>query len=874
MKRIYRIVTAVLLAGMLSFGCFASQADAARKRQPKQKLQKPRKQRKSAPQPRKVVKLTPAQQAEKARKLARATLAYVQKTEPRPKMAAELNALVKRNASVDEIAKLRRRIIMSHPALNFDRLLINQTPPPLYSHNCDQYLGRHSRTGPGITILESWKDNPKPVVLLKGKLPGGATNKPKLSWDAKRIVFAFCDHTQKTPNLRRYFIYEAAIDGSSVTQITGGASDAMARWDGRQTVLIEDNDPCYLPDGGVAFVSTRMQGFGRCHNGRYTPSLLLHRVERNGSGLKQISFAEANEADPVVLPDGRMVYTRWDYINRNVVMFHMLWYTRPDGATQANFFGADTVSPWMISETAPIPNSTKVVALATGHHSFSTGCIIRIDPTVGENGSKPITRITPEIAFFEAEARNIRGCYSTPWPITEDLFLAAYSPQQLPSQGRKPADTYGIYLVDSFGGRELIYKSDTSCFSPTPLRATKAPRLIPSSLQPGAAGTGVFAVQDVYETMNDPDKLLKPGVIKSLRINEMVNQPAVWKNQPSLVRHEVAKKILGTVPVKANGSVMFTAPAGKPLQLQALDENGMAVMTMRTLVYLQPGEFRSCVGCHEQKGAAPPQASTAMRGKPIAITPPADPSYAGGFSFMRSVQPVLDRHCIKCHGLDKIEGKLDLLGTVETPRLPKGWMKSKILKVTRSYNSICNAPGQIKIAKFKGETHATRPRDYFAAASKLAPLLLKGHAKVKFTASQIAPIIDWLDVNAQYCGNYSFNRIEDRQANPAGEKALRAWIAKRFDAKLADQPFAALVNVGRPEASRILNAPLPIAAGGWGQIANGFKGASDPDYKQAVKLVTTSIQPRKHRDINGTCGRTPCICESCWVRKLAATPHK
>ncbi|MDP6543438.1 MAG: hypothetical protein QGH60_05560 [Phycisphaerae bacterium] len=871
----HRIWKAGVFVAILSLGCLVGTAVAAKKTQPKQKpkrRQKVRRQRKQ--QGPKVAKPTVAQQAYKAIVLARKTLEYVQKAEPRPKMGAELDALVKRHAAADEIGKLRRRIIMSHPALNFERLLINQNPPPAYSHNCDQYLGRHSNTGPGITILESWKDNPKPTVLLKGKLPVGATNKPKLSWDAKRMVFAFCDHTQSNKARRRYFIYEATVDGSRVTQITGTASDAMARWDSRQTVLIEDNDPCYLPDGGVAFVSTRMQGFGRCHNGRYTPSLLLHRVQRDGSDLKQISFAEANEADPVVLPDGRMVYTRWDYINRNVTMFHMLWYTRPDGTTQANFFGADTVSPWMISETAPIPNSTKVVALATGHHSFSTGCIIRIDPVVGENGSKPIKRITPEIPFFEAEARNIRGCYSTPWPITENLFLASYSPQTLPAQGRRPADTFAIYLVDSFGGRELIYKGATSCFSPTPLRPRKAPRLIPSSLQPGGRKTGVFAVQDVYETMNDPNKLIKPGVIKALRINEIVNQPAVWKNQPSLVRHEVAKNILGTVPVKANGSVMFTAPAGKPLQLQALDENGLAVMTMRTLVYLQPGEFRSCVGCHEQKGNAPPVSPMAMKGKPVAIVPPTDPSYANGFSFMRSVQPVLDRHCIRCHGLDKIDGKLDLLGTVEKPKLPKGWMKSAILKVTRSYNSICNAPGLIKIAKFKAETHTTRPRDYFAAASKLAPLLLKGHAKVKFTAREIAPIIDWLDVNSQYCGNYSFNRIEDRQADATGEKALRAWVARRFDAKLATQPFAALVNVGRPEASRILNAPLPIAAGGWGQISGGFKSKDEPDYKQAVKLVTASIQPRKYRDINGTCGREKCICKSCWVRKLASASRK
>ncbi|MCP4376366.1 MAG: hypothetical protein GY794_09355 [bacterium] len=857
MEQMYKTRTAWMMVAILSLVCLVNgETFAAKKAQAK------------------VAKLTPAQQALKAMELARTTLDYVQKSEARPKMAAELDALAKRNATADEIAKLRRRIIISHPALDFERLLINQNPPTLYSHNCDQYLGRHSRPGPGITILESWKDNPTPRLPLKGKLPPGATNKPKLSWDAKRIVFAFCDHTQRDKARRRYFIYEAAVDGSSVRQITGTSSDAMARWDGRQTAIIEDNDPCYLPDGGIAFVSTRIQGFGRCHNGRYTPSLLLHRVETDGSGLRQISFGEANETDPVVLPDGRMVYTRWDYINRNVTMFHMLWYTRPDGTTQANFFGADTVSPWMISETVAIPNSSKVVALATGHHSFSTGCIIRIDPTIGENGSKPIKRITPEIPFFEAEPGKIQGCYSTPWPINEDLFLAAYSPQILPGQGRKPEDTFAIYLVDSFGGRELIYKGGTSCFSPMPLRASKAPRLIPSSLQAGAPNTGIFAVQDVYETMNDPEKLIKPGTIKALRINEIINQPAVWKNQPSLVRHEVAKKILGTVPVKASGSVMFTAPAGKPLQLQAIDANGMAVMTMRTFVYLQPGEFRSCVGCHEQKGSAPPASPMAMKGKPLAITPPSDPSYANGFSFMRSVQPVLDRHCIRCHGLDKTEGKLDLLGTTEMPKRPRGWMSSKILKVTRSYNSICNSPDLIKTAKFKGETNSTLPRDYFAAAGKLAPLLLKGHAKVKFTAKEIAPIIDWLDVNAQYCGNYSFNRIEDRLADPAGEKALRAWLARRFDAKLAAQPFAALVNVGRPEVSRILNAPLPVAAGGWGQISGGYKSKDDPDYKQALKLVTAAIQPRKYRDINGTCGRDKCLCKSCWVRKLASAKRK
>jgi len=867
----------------------------AKRQQPKQRAQKPQKPRKKpkpTPQQPKVVKLTPAQQAAKTLELAHKTLAYVQKSAPRRAMAAQLVALTKRynaaranaealQAVTKELAALRRKIILSHPALDFDQMLVTQNPPPGYSHNCDQYLGRHSRPGPGLTVLDNWKTDPRPTVLLADKLPAGATWKPKLSWDAKRIVFTFCDHTETSKDLRRYFIYEAAVDGSWVRQITGTPHDGLERWGGRKTVLIEDGDPCYLPDGGIAFVSTRIQGFGRCHNGRYTPSLLLHRADppagqKSGpANIRQISFAEANETDPVVLPDGRMVFTRWDYINRNVTQFHMLWYTRPDGATQANFYGADTEAPWMVSSTAPIPNSKKVVALATGHHSFSTGCIITIDTTVGENGPDPIKRITPEIPFFEAEAGAIKGSYSTPWPITEDLFLAAYSPDILPKQGRTPSDTFSIYLVDSFGGREFVYKGATSSFSPTPIRPRPRPASRPSALPPVATApkTGIFAIQDIYKTENDPEGLLKRGQIKTLRINAIVGQPAVWKNQPSLIRHEVAKKILGTVPVQPDGSVVFTAPAETPLQLQALDENGMATMTMRTVVYLQRGEVRSCVGCHEPKGTAPISAAGVMRGTPATITPPESSNYTDGFSFVRSVQPALDRHCIKCHGLgEKLEAGMSLLGTAEKPKLPKGWMQSRLLNATTSYNSLLNRPGMVKAANFKREIHASRPNDYFAAASKLAPMILSGHdkAKLKLDKPSMQRLIDWLDLNIQYAGNYSFNRIEDRQADPAGEKALRAFVKQRFGAKLAAQPFAALVNVGQPDQSRILRAPMPLASGGWGQLDKGYTGAGDPDYARMIKLVEASIAPMQYRDIDGTCGRDPCVCKSCWVRKLVA----
>ena len=804
--------------------------------------------------------------------LATRTLDYVEKRKKLPRLRDEISKLSdkfnKKSMKVDELYKeisdLRRRIILSHPDLDFEKLLINQAPPTLLSHNCDQYLGMHSRKGAGPTVLTNWKTKPELKVLLKDKLPIGSVCKPKLHWNGEKMIFAFCDHTEKRSE-RRFFIYEAAVDGSWVKQLTGTINDPFERWEGRITARIEDGDPCYLPDGGIAFVSTRCQSFGRCHNGRYTPSLLLYRMNNKGQEIRQLSFGEANETDPVVLPDGRLVYTRWDYINRNVTHFHMLWYTNPDGAGQANFYGTDTVSPWMISETVPIPNSNKVVALATGHHSFSTGTVITIDPALGDNDSKPVKRITPEVPYFEAESKNIKGCYATPYPINEELFLVAYSSQKI--TGKKPEDSYGIYLVDSLGGRELIYKTNSSCFSPTPIRKTKRPRIIPSLLPVKAEMKGIYTIQNVYLTRNDPEKKITPGSIKALRINVIINQPTVCKNQPSLVRHESAKKILGTVPVNPNGSVMFNAPAGKPLQLQCLDENGIALITMRTFIYLQPGETKSCVGCHEDKASSPLGNAVAMTGEPAEIKPPESSKYNDGFSFMRSVQPVLDRHCISCHGLNKTAVEVNLLGTLVKPIVPKDWKPSRIISVTQSYNTLVNRSGIVKIAAFKKESVKSKPGDYFANASKLTELIMKNHGKIKLSRQERQRFFDWMDLNSQYCGNYSFNRVEDRVPDPDGEKTLRAYIENRFGKAISEQPYAALVNVGEPLSSRILRAPLAVDAGGWGQLKNGFQNTTDLEYQKLAKLVLDSIKPLDTNDKYGTCNSKKCQCKSCFVKE-------
>jgi len=833
--------------------------------------------------------------AQERLELARKTLQFVERSARRPEMAAELKALEKRitgdaNDGVSSAARdlfaravdLRRRIIFSHPALDFDRLLLTKRPPPALSAPGDGYYGMNNGAGPGLVILDPWRaDRPTETVLLEGKLPVGCAMQPDLSFDGKRIVFAYADHTRPRA-LRQFFLYEIGVDGTGLRQITGTDNNPLAGADGRMTVLSEDYDPCYLPDGGFAFISTRNQGGVRCHTGgRYCPTFLLYRCDADGSGVRQLSFGEANEWDPMMMPDGQVIWMRWDYINRPVIPTFGLWTTRPDGTAAGHYFGSYTPNPCRICQPRPVPGSHKIVATTAGHHTIQAGSLILIDRQIAEDGLDAITRLTPEATFPESEP-DAPVSFSTPFPLSEDLFLAAFCPDPLPaSMAQYPRhDAYGIYLVDTLGGRELIYRDpEISCFAPMPVRPRAMPPARPSLVaETGTEAKGVFHIQDIYHSTQDVPR----GTIRRLRVNELIPQPTQRVPYSSTVRFEVLKRVVGTVPVDESGSVAFEAPAGVPLQFQALDQNGMAVMTMRTFTYLQPGEQASCVGCHEPRTSSPVIRRSPAAGQVVLkLQPPAGPQYQGGLSFAKTVQPVLDRYCIDCHGLRETASEIDLLGTIDATEENIANSFRQLFPST-AYASLTGPDGMVKIAQYGGETWYSRPKDYFAHGGKFAELALENHEGVELDPQSRQRIIDWLDLNAQCYGTYSFNKDEWRRPDPAGEKALLASVRQRFGDELAGQPFAALVNVASPDESRILKAPLPIETGGWGQIERGgWQSTDDPEYKKMRQLVQAAIQPLPYHDVAGTCGRDEdCLCLSCWVRKvkeerqrrIAATP--
>lgn len=823
-------------------------------------------------------------------KLAHNTLDYVQKSKSLPAETRKLAELESRVAKagpdemvelLGEVKQLRREIILQHPDLQFEKLLLCKNPPPRAGHMCDQYLGRHSKAGKGLYVVEDWlSDQPKETCITED-FPEGYYHHPDLSYDGKRVAFAFCDMTSRENLKWRHWIYEAAIDGSGARQLTGTLADPLDRVDDRETVVIEDWDPCYLPDGRIAFVSTRSQSYGRCHGGRYVPAFLLYTMNGDGSDIRQASYGEANEWDPAVLNDGRIVFTRWDYINRHDTIYQGLWTTYPDGTRTAHYYGSYSPSPCMTADTQPIPGSSKVVCTATDHHGYTHGSIVIVDVSKGEDDWEPLQVLTPEIPFPEAKYDSLyfmseapqpsidsqrssglqsRATAMAPYPINDTLFLCSYK-----EQGR-----YHVYLIDTLGGRELIYDKD-EVSAAIPVLPRKMPRALPSALAASpTSDTGTLVIQNVYQNRHvDEKNPIEPGSIKSLRVNLIIPQPTRVHYTRGAVSNEVIKRPLGTVPVNPDGSVALEVPAGRPLQLQTLDENGLAVMTMRSFIYLHSGETQTCVGCHEQRSSSP----ISFPSKPPIVhrlrpTPGVDYDDEA-FSFVRTVQPVLDRYCIGCHGLGEktADGRRASRNYIFALTLNERLGDKKYSELPDSYKQLVSAAGP-RLALRNRETKTSTPRDYFAATSKLPQMLIEGHNGLDIDRDSLERIITWLDLNSQCYGTYLPNREEQRLADPAGEAALRAYVKQVFGEALAAQPLGALVNPKNLEESRILKGPLAEKAGGWATIDDGYLSTSDPKYVKMRELAENAYQPLPFHDIAGTCGRDPCICGNCWIREM------
>ncbi len=587
---------------------------------------------------------------------------------------------------------LRRGLILGDPLLNFERLAFvsrgtwagtrltgKGNSDNTGGHFQTQNFGFITKPGGGLWIAADWKSDPKLTEPLeqaaveagsfKGEKLSGSVHSLELSFDGQTFLFAHTFSTQNswtwTPR-STWKLFRMGVDGSHLTQLTDGP--------------FNDFDACWLPDGNIAFVSERRGGYIRCFVGLVVPSYTLHRMRADGAGLHPISFYETSEWNPSVDNDGRLVYARWDYTDREDCLGSTFWVSDPDGCNPRSPHG-NYPYPWSTRPDATahskgpgrtimaemgiraIPGSRKYVCTVAPHHGEHYGAIGIIDlsqPDPG-NGMEQMARVTPYQPFPESECADRSNYqYGTPWPLSEDLFLCT--------------SWEDLVVLDRFGNEELILaraevprarddKAMRLC-DPIPLVARLKPPTVPerSNAWPDAPKRATppasMAVMDVYNT----DIPLPPGVkIKWLRLVQafLKEDPLMDTPRIGYGDENTPRMSLGLVPVEDDGSAHFLAPPNKELILQTLDEDFRAVHSMRSVVFVHKGENLTCAGCHEPTHAAsrvPAQTPKAMRRAPS--VPAAEPLGLEPINFARHIRPILQRHRFAC--LASVEYK-DLL---------------------------------------------------------------------------------------------------------------------------------------------------------------------------------------------------------------------
>ncbi|MHC4505986.1 MAG: HzsA-related protein, partial [Planctomycetota bacterium] len=483
---------------------------------------------------------------------------------------------------------------------------------------------RNFRPNAALCIMEMEGTRAKVRTLIKD--PGGVIRDPDVSYDGKRILFAW----KKSDRQDDYHLYEMDVATEKVRQLTHGLGYA-------------DYEGCYLPNGDIVFSSSRCVQTVDCW---WTRVSNLFMCDGDGKHMRRIGYDQVHTNYPKVMDDGRITYTRWDYNDRGQLYPQPLFQMNMEGTAQTEFYGNNSWFPTTIAHARGIPGTGKVLAIATGHHSYQRGKICIVDPTKGRQEASGVQLVAP---VRETRAERIDGygqhgdLFEYPYPLNEREFLVTYSPLG----GRRPHAHFGVYFMDIHGRRELL-ASDPEIPSnqPVPLIPRRKPHVHPSVVD-FSKKTGTYFVQDVYA--GPGLKGIERGTVKKLRVVALDFRAAgVHSNgnggpaggalvsTPVSIRNGTwdVKIVLGTTPVYEDGSASFEVPARTPLYFQLLDEKNHVVQSMRSWSTLMPGESFSCVGCHEDKDNTPMLIKPAIAMRKGAL--PLEPFYgpARGFSFV------------------------------------------------------------------------------------------------------------------------------------------------------------------------------------------------------------------------------------------------
>lgn len=727
-----------------------------------------------------------------------------------------------------------------------------------YAHDPDRKAWRegaklyrwHPATGQLTTLLDD---------------PRGGIRDPQVSYDGSRILFSY-----RKGGTENYLLYELQADGTGLRQLTSGPYD--------------DIEPTYLPDGDIVFVSTRCKRWVNCW---LTQVAVMYRCDANGQNVRPISSNNEHDNTPWPLPDGRLLYTRWEYVDRSQVDYHHLWVTNPDGTGQMIWYG--NLHPGIVMiDAKPLPGSDKVVAIFSPGHGQRehAGAVALVDPRAGPDD--------------KAAARTIsRGNqFRDPWAFSEDSFMAALNSSLvwMDASGTQQ-EVFRLPEADRLAGMHL--------HEPRPLQARPREPVLASRVDPRQT-TGRLILSDLYEGRNMAG--VKRGEVKKLLVLETLPMPVHYTGGMDPISYGgtfTLERIVGTVPVEPDGSAYLELPALRSFFFVALDEEDLSVKRMQSFLTVQPGETTSCLGCHEQRTKVPVNTrglrTLAQQRAPSRIEP--IPGVPEVIDFPRDIQPILDALCVRCHGYEKTEeggpraGKLVLAGD-HGPMFSHSYY---MLTVAGLFSDGRNQPRS---------NYA--PRQLGSSASRLLKMLDGSHHGVQATADQKKLLRLWIESGAAYpgtyaalgtgmIGGYAENQQVDTDAawptTHAGAEVLTRRCAPCHDApgrllpnSLSDERGVSfwqpqmgdprlntsrhiVFNLTRPQNSILLLAPLAQSAGGWGlcrdlersEPAQVFATTDDADYRTLLAMCVAGqehLQRVKRFDMPGFTPRKD------WVREM------
>ena len=639
-------------------------------------------------------------------------------------------------ALAKEFDAFRREVLLSHPILSdFDQILLRKTKNPALEANWMSSASRGKGQYDDALVFLDKNDLAAPLKEVAKGRKGSFIGDISLHWDAdKCLVTSLADNNT-------WQVFECDLESGDLTQVTpdmGGDVDNV--------------EGCYVPDGSTIFISSASMMGIPCIGGAGLVGN-IYRVEEDGKTVRQLTFEQDNDWNPTILPNGRIMYLRWEYVDIPHYYSRYVFTMNPDGTNQVEHYGSGSFWPNSTFYPKAIPGqSSKFVGIVSGHHGVAReGELVIFDPSKGRQETKGVVQRIPGRDNPPANVtvdQLVDGSWPKflfPYPLDDDHFLV--------SCRMNPSEPWSIYLVDTFDNMlRLRTEEGYHLLEPFAVVEREEPATLQDRTVEGEKTANVF-ITDVYFGQGLPN--VPKGTVKKLRVF------AVGYGYRGIGGHDAfglescwdARRILGEAPVFEDGSASFKIPANNPVVVQPLDENGAAVQTMRSWFVGMPGENESCIGCHETQNDVSPTTTTIARN-----TPPVDLTGFYGperpFSFEGEVQPVLDKFCVGCHDGSK-PGRPNFADTSRGPQ-----------NFSQSYHAL---HGYVRRPGPESDIHVFQPMEYHASTSELIQMLQKGHHNVKLDDEAWRRLYCWIDLNVPYFGSWT-------EVNEAGRERGSASI--------------------------------------------------------------------------------------------------